>query len=487
MLRLREYQVRGIEQASKRIASGVRRLCLVLPTGGGKTVVASEIIRRAVARGRRVLFLAHRRELLDQTINKLGDAGVHDVGLVLAGERHRYRPHAPVQVASVQTLVRRVMPPADLVFVDEAHHSNAGTYEKILANYERSSILGLTATPVRDDGRGLNEQFDECLVVSTPRELIAEGHLAKPRVFGARERVDLSKVHSRGGDYIPRELEDAMMKSRLIGDIVQHWIKLAHDRTTVVFATSVAHSQSIVQAFREYGVAAEHLDGNTPADERKAILARLASGVTEVVSNCAVLTEGWDLPRCKCVILARPTQSLSLYLQMAGRGLRPWEGVDPLLLDHGECVDRHGFPQDERDWPSYFSGKKRGANDAAPVKDCPQCFAIVPAAQKICDACGHVFQSEPREGPQQVDDELVERTSVQEQPVDERREWYKAALLDGASRKRKLGWCRHRYNERYGAWPSFPALEREFYPDEAPPDRLTGLPSWLADQLREVG
>lgn len=487
MLKLREYQLRGIEQASKRIAAGARRLCLVLPTGGGKTVVASEIIRRAVARGRRVLFLAHRRELLDQTINKLTDAGVHDVGLVLAGERQRYRPHAPVQVASVQTLVRRVMPPADLVFVDEAHHSNAGSYEKILANYSRASILGLTATPVRDDGRGLVEQFDDCLVVSTPRELIAEGHLAKPRVFGARERADLSKVHTRGGDYVHAELENAMMKSRLIGDVVQHWIKLAHDRTTVVFATSVAHSQSIVQAFRDYGVAAEHLDGTTPADERKAILARLASGVTEVVSNCAVLTEGWDLPRCKCVILARPTQSLSLYLQMAGRGLRPWEGVDPLLLDHGECVDRHGFPQDERDWASYFSGKKRGANDSAPVKDCPSCYAIVPAAAKVCDACGHVFISEPREAPKQVDEELVERTSVQERPVDERRDWYKSVLLDGASRNRKLGWCRHRYNERYAQWPPFHDLEREFYPNDAPPDRLKSVPSWLSEQLREVG
>jgi superfamily II DNA or RNA helicase len=369
VIALRPYQLRGIEQAAHRLASGVRRLCLVLPTGGGKTVVAAEIIRRAVTRGRRVLFLAHRRELLEQTINKLGAAGVHDVGLVLAGAKASYRPHAAVQVASVQTLVRRVMPPADLVFVDEAHHSNAGSYEKILASYPGAKVLGLTATPVRDDGRGLNEQYDEALVVATPRELIAEGHLARPRVFGARERVDLSGVHSRAGDYVPAELERAMMKSRLIGDIVQHWIKLAHDRTTVVFATSVAHSQSIVAAFREHGVAAEHLDGTTPAAERKAILARLASGATEVVSNCAVLTEGWDLPRCKCVILARPTQSLSLFLQMAGRGLRPWEGVDPMLLDHGECVDRHGFPQDERDWASYFSGKKRGANDSAPVKE----------------------------------------------------------------------------------------------------------------------
>ncbi|MBL8684403.1 MAG: DEAD/DEAH box helicase family protein [Myxococcales bacterium] len=487
MLRLREYQLRGIEQASKRLAAGVRRVCLVLPTGGGKTVVASEIIRRAVARGRRVLFLAHRRELLDQTLNKLHDAGVHDVGLVLAGERQRYRPHAPVQVASVQTLVRRVMPPAELVFIDEAHHANAGSYEKILANYPGAKVLGLTATPVRDDGRGLVEQFDEALVIATPRELIAEGHLAKPRVFGARERVDLSGVHSRGGDYVPHELEREMMKSRLIGDIVEHWIRLAHDRTTVVFATSVAHSQKIVEAFRAQGVIAEHLDGTTPMDERRAILARLASGATEVVSNCAVLTEGWDLPRCKCVILARPTQSLSLYLQMAGRGLRPWEGIDPMLLDHGECVDRHGFPQDERDWPSYFAGKKRGANDSAPVKDCPSCYAIVPAAQKVCDACGHVFVTEPRDGPVQVDDELVERTSAQERPVDERRAWYAQTLAEGARSLKKLGWCRHRFSERYGHWPAFHELEREYYPREAPPDKLQGVPSWLADQLREVG
>jgi superfamily II DNA or RNA helicase len=477
-LALRPYQSEGIERA-RAAAVTHRKLCLVLPTGGGKTVIAAAIIAGAVSRGKKVLFLAHRRELINQTCNKLRDAGVANYGVILAQDNRNF-PLAPVQVASVQTLVRRVFPPADLVFIDEAQHSNATSYQKIIDAYPSAKILGLTATPVRDDGRGLSECYDAMEVIASPRDLIDGGYLAEPRVFSSREALDLSNVTKRGGDYSKDELATTMDRPRLVGDIVQHWIKLAHDRSTVVFAVSVKHSQSIVAAFREFGVNAEHLDGETPVDEREAILARLASGETEVVSNCGVLTEGWDLPRCKCVILARPTQSLSLYIQMGGRGLRPYNGITPIILDHGECVKRHGLPHQTRDWEGYFSAKKRkSTGESVSVKNCPTCFAMLQNTVKTCPECGYIFAASSRSEVEQVDESLVEIRDDFEQ----QREGYRSILKTAARGGMQLGFARHRYRERFGDWPSFPGyreLEIERYPLTR---KLEGLPSWLSEQL----
>jgi superfamily II DNA or RNA helicase len=308
---LRPYHQRALDALR---AVWQRNPVLVAPTGSGKTTIAAHLVAGAVGRGRRVLFLAHRKELIDQAaVRFLGY--VPDVGIVKAGITPT--PAARVQVASVQTLVNRTPPPADVVVIDECHHATAATYQTILGWYPTACRVGLTATPFRTDGTGLGSAgFGDLVVAATPQELIDEGSLLEPRVFEAVETPDLKGVRTTGGDFAPGELALRVDTPKLIGDIVEAWKTYAADRLTVVFACTVAHSRHIVEQF---GDIAAHLDGTTPADERDAILERFAAGDIRIVSNYGVLTEGWDVPAAGACVLARPTKSLGLFLQMAGQ------------------------------------------------------------------------------------------------------------------------------------------------------------------------
>lgn len=422
-VQLRTYQAEGVE-AARDLARTYKRICLVLPTGGGKTVVAAHVITRALAKSKRSLFLAHRREIVAQSWAKLLDAGVpfERLGVIMGNGRitnpadgleiDARNPNALVQVASVQTLSKRARPPADLVFVDECHHADADTWSELLGHYRDrgATILGLTATPARPNGRGLEDQFDVLHVIAKVSDLMAGGHLVEPEIYSV-PAPDLRGVAVTNGDYSLEDLGEVMGRGELVGGLVAHWQKLAAGRTTVVFATTVEHSQSITTAFTAAGVKAEHLDGKMPTDARDAVLARLASGETRVVSNCGVLTEGWDLPRCKCVMLARPTKSLVLYLQMVGRGLRPWEDVPALLLDHAGCVKRHGLPQTDRAWTLEGRpprAKVAEGEEGDPTLKACKCGRIVPRGLLVCPACGFVWPvAETVTVPRETEEQLV--------------------------------------------------------------------------------
>jgi len=385
---LRLYQVACIAAIRAAIRAGHRRILLTVPTGGGKTLIAASMILSALGKGKRCLFVMHRKELIDQTVAALARLGITSVGVIRAGDRRRDSSQ-PIQVASIQTISRRTQQEYDLVFVDEAHRSNAATYtEHVFKRHSKAVIIGLSATPCRADGRPLGTHFDELIVGARYSELIAGGHIAAPLVYSTPVLPDLSTVRTVSGDYNREDLEKAMNRGALIGDLFTQWSKHPRART-VVFAVGVAHSLAIVERFRAEGVAAEHLDGNTPEAERTAILQRLASGKTTLVSNVGVLCEGWDLPSCKRLILARPTKSLGLYMQMAGRILRPWEGESPIITDHGGNVDRHGLPHEDREW-SLTKKQKKGSG-AQPVKACPTCFAFIAAVARNCPHCGRVF------------------------------------------------------------------------------------------------
>ena len=447
---LRPYQLDAIDRVRACIRGGVRRVLIVLPTGGGKTLIASHIIASAVGRGSRVLFLAHRRELVNQAYRKLLDQGLaaSQVGVLMASDPRR-RPAAPVQVASVDTIRNRAKPAADIVFVDEAHRATAKSYQSVAAEYPKAIHLGLTATPYRADGKGLKDAYDDLVVVASPRELIGQGYLVEPRVFTVPQSAmpDLSCVRVKGGDYDESALAEAVDRSALVGNIVEHWQRHAQGLRTVVFAVSVAHSKHIVERFQSVGVAAEHLDGTTPTAERDAILARLEAGTTQVVGSCGVLSEGWDQPSVKCAVLARPTKSTGLYLQQAGRILRPWEGVRAIILDHGGCALEHGLPQDSREF--CLDPPKKVKRQTGPLsKICPECQAVLPIATRVCPECGAELVVIPL--PQESTDSLVEMpTSLLEQ---QRMVW---ALYCGEAREKGYapGWVFHRFRERFGCPP----------------------------------
>lgn len=467
----RPYQVEGIEAARSLLAE-VRRVLLVLATGGGKTIIAVLVALGALKKGKRVLFVGPRREIVGQAFWKLVEAGIPelDCGVIMARgviphavTRQPYnarRPMAPVQVASVQTLSHRRLPPADVVFVDEAHHATSETWAKVIAHYAEAGavVVGLTATPCRADGAGLGKWFDRLHVIASFEQLAADGYLVVPRVFTTPRAPDLSKVKlTKAGDYNPEQLAEAMNTRGLVGDVVDHWKRHAEGRTTVVFAASVEHSRDLCEAFRAAGVVADHVDANTEESERDAALTRLARGESTVLCNMGICTEGWDLPRCKCVVLARPTKSLSLYLQMCGRGLRPWQSTTALLLDHAGAVHEHGFPSDPREWSLDGKMKRKGAPS---VRTCPKCYAALPGGTLACPECGHVFEVEAREGPSHVDGQLLEAEAKVRPSMDEKVAFYGEVVVKAVARARSVGWARHRFREKFGGWPVGPRLKQ---------------------------
>lgn len=412
-MELREYQRETIERAREITRRGVKRLVIVAPTGAGKTVIGARLVFSALQRGRRAIFVAHRRELITQTYRKLIESGVDEANIgVLMGDDGRTRAEAPIQVVSIATYVRRAPPHADLVLIDECHRSLSPSYVSLIEHYSShgARVVGLTATPFRANGSGLSEVYEELLLVARPQQLIDQGFLVAPRVWSGGS-PDLSGVHTRGGDYVEHELQAAMNRRCLVGGIVEHWQRLAEGRRTVAFASGVEHSRAIVAAFSAAGVPAEHLDGETPTLERDAILERLERGETLVVSNCGVLCEGWDMPACKALILARPTKSLGLYLQQAGRVLRPWNDVRPIILDHAGNALRHGLPQADRAYS--LEGAKH--EESPQARECPECSAVIAPGAQQCLECGFELERPRRELDTRIDapGELRELSSRQ--------------------------------------------------------------------------
>jgi DNA repair protein RadD len=467
---LRPYQLEAVERVRAAMRGGQRRVLFVLPTGGGKTCVASHVVQLALVKGSRVLFVAHRMELIDQAVRTLEDCGVEDIGVMRANDP-RTRPGARVQVASIQTLARRAKPPADLVIVDEAHRSAAASYVRhVFDSYK--TVLGLTATPARQDGKPLGTLFGALILGARYSELLASGHIVAPKVY-ALPAPDLSRVKTRAGDYEQEALARACNTDELNGQVVETWLRLALGRRTVVFCVSIAHSIDLLSRFVMSAVKAEHLDGTTPEDERRGILARLASGATTVVCNVGVLCEGWDMPSCKCLVLARPTRSLVLYMQMAGRILRPYGTESPVILDHAGAVDAHGFPHMDRDW----SLSDRVHRVAAPpsARMCPRCGASWPAGIPSCPACEYVTRERVLV-PDETEAELVERHMPT--PDEEWDKWVATARRKGYA----PGWAYHRHEETFGRAPSreqWREIKRAFADDEAWQDknRARGLTS----------
>lgn len=362
---LRPYQLNKVAEARAMMGSGKKSICLVSPCGSGKTVIAAHIILSALSKCRRVLFLAHRRELINQCADKLKALGVLDYNVILPRHPQSNNPTSQMHIASIQTLIRREYPKADLIIVDECHHAVGRQYQSLLSNYPNSYVLGLTATPERLDGKGLDDIFQDLLEVATVPQLIEQGFLVKPTCLSPsiemaeKIKESLSGLKIRGGDYDEGELGDAMDNKVLIGDIIEHWKEWAFGQKTIVFAASILHSQHIVEQFTNAGIAAAHIDGKMGTKERERILSAWRTPALDVVSNCQILTEGFDYPELSCCIQARPTKSLALHLQMVGRIMRVANGKNgAIILDHAGNILEHGVPHAERIWDLKGSAKK---------------------------------------------------------------------------------------------------------------------------------
>lgn len=413
-----KHQTESVLKIRRAFARGVRRVLFVLPTGGGKTTVACRTIQKERKSKRRVLILVDSRELVHQwfaTLVKLG-FDESELGTILSGDE-RANPSAPIQIATIQTLTRRLKsrPKADLVLVDEAHIAAADTYRRVAKLYAKSLFLGLTATPWRLDGQGLRDAFDEMICGPSTIDLISEGILERPDVYTVSKDMvtELVKgVRVVKGDYDKGELGRRCSTRKIVGDTVKHWLRHGVGVATVVYAVTVAHGHKLASAFKtgmrqsKLKVAVEELYGNTPKSKREEILRRMESGERMIVVTVAVLIKGWDCLPAKCCVMARPTRSLTLWLQILGRFLRPYRGIRPVILDHAGNAHSLGLPQQAREWSlDGHKGKGRGSKGGDSfIRYCSECGHANELHQETCVKCGTTLIVE-RE-PEQVEGKL---------------------------------------------------------------------------------
>jgi DNA repair protein RadD len=452
---LRPQQTDFIAKINSAIASGSRRIIGQAPTGFGKTIVAAAMIREAFERRPRVIFTVPAVSLIDQTLEKFYAEGIRDVGVIQA--QHGMTNWArPVQVASVQTLMRREIPDADLVMIDEAHRW-FDFYAEWMAKPEWADVpfVGLTATPWT---RGLGRYYDTLVIGSTTAELIEAGHLSKFRVF-APASPDLSDVRTVAGDYHENDLGKVMNTEALVADVVDTWLERGQRRPTLCFAVDRLHAKHLQEKFQAAGVAAGYIDAYTDRLERLAIARRFHRGEIKVVCNVGCLTTGidWDV---RCIILARPTKSEMLFVQMIGRGLRTADGKDDcLILDHSDNHIRLGFVTDIHH-DELDDGKPRGKAEpkdtAALPKKCPKCAFLKPPKLLMCPCCG--FKPEPKCTVVNREGELIEftdrRTVAAISEAKDKVRFYQEVKCYAVNRGYKPGWVGFKFKEKFGHWPN---------------------------------
>jgi DNA repair protein RadD len=448
------HQVAALDMLRQSIRQGKWRPMLQAPTGFGKTMLAAAVVDRARAKGKRVLFTVPALSLVDQTIHAFWNEGIRDIG-VIQGNHAMTDWSRPVQIASVQTLQRRDrLPEADVVLIDEAHRWHT-PYERWLTDpaWKAKPIIGLSATPWT---RGLGRYYDDLIIAATTAELIETGYLTPFRVF-APSHPDLTGVRTMAGDYHEGDLGEAMNKGPLVADVVETWLRRAQNRSTFVFAVDRAHAKHLQALFEEAGVTTGYIDAHTPVKEREEIRQGFHDGEFRVVCNVGCLTTGidWDV---RCIVLARPTKSEILFVQIIGRGLRPAECKDDLLiLDHSDTTLRLGFVTDIHH-DTLDDGGARANGKVSRVrlpKECPNCAFLKPPHVALCPACG--FKAEMVSRVSAADGELIEVTGRRKRgdaTPEEKAAFYSQLKGYAEQRGYKPGWARNKFREKYGVWPN---------------------------------
>lgn len=349
-IELREYQNDFIKDLRGQFQK-YNRVCGVAPCGAGKTIVAGWIIRNNSAKGQRSIFMVHRKELIEQTSAAFTALGIEH-GIISA--QCPPQLELPVQIASVQTLTRRLnkIPKPDFIICDECHHILANTYMKIVEAFPDAKLLGLTATPQRMGGVRLGKVFDSLVETLSVNELIEMGNLTPFKYF-ATANFKLKNVRTKFGEYVQSDLSRFMQQATITGDIVRDYQTYAHGLQAICYCVDVAHSKRVAREFNLRGVKACHVDGDTPKAKRAALVEDFRQKKIQVMCNVELFGEGFDVPNCQAVILARPTKSLTLYIQQSLRALRP-DPNDPnkiaRIIDHVNNVSRHGLPNENHHW-----------------------------------------------------------------------------------------------------------------------------------------
>lgn len=391
MSALRPYQQELVNSVYTDWNSGYKAPCIVLPCGGGKSVIIAEIAKQFTENFKNVLFIVHRKELCEQIASTFVRWGVN----------MEY-----CQIGMVQTLCRRLdrLKKLSLIITDENHHSKAVSYRKIYDYFSDVPRVGVTATPIRLDGSGLKDVNDKLIIGVTAKWLIENKHLAPYDYYAPPIQNQKSKFHTRNGDFITSDILAFYDKPTIYGDIVKHYKKLAYGKQAIAYCAAITQSEKLCEEFKANEISACHIDAKTPKAERTEIIEDFRRGKIKILSNVDLISEGFDVPDCEVSILARPTKSLTLYIQQAMRCMRYKQGKRAIIIDHTDNWERFGLPDDDRDWT--LEGRKKQKTDSeAPVKTCCQCFSVVPASARECPHCGFKFEVKGRQ--EQKNTELV--------------------------------------------------------------------------------
>jgi len=446
------HQDRALDMLRTSIRLGKKRPMLQLGTGGGKTRIAGAVVSGARGKGNRALFIVDAISLIDQTVQSFYDLGLHDIG-VIQSDHAMTDWSKPIQIASVQTLQRRGLPEADLAFIDEAHVRNQWLEAELQkGSWPTRPVIGLSATPW---AKGLGLIYDDLLIPITMRELIDQGRLLDFRVF-APSHPDLKGVQTTGGDFNGAQLGDRM--DGLTADIVDTWIKLGEGRPTLCYCVDRAHAKKVQERFLSVGIPAEYIDMNTDGFERAKIQRRLEAGETKVVCNIATLTKGIDW-KIGCIIVARPTKSKMLHVQIMGRVIRANSGYpDGLVLDHSDNCLRLGLPPEMSNPPlcTAKKGEKKKAGHEDPLpKECGACGFLKPPKIRECPVCK--FTPERTSDIEEDDGELVQISGAKSLPKpkpDEKRQFFAEMLGYAASKGKSHSYALAVFKDRYKEWPA---------------------------------
>jgi len=480
-MELYPFQRELIRKLYDRIKKGDRRILLYAPTGAGKTVMVASVIRDARSRGRQILFLVHRNELVAQTVDTLGRFGI-EAGVIKAG----WTPDEskPVQVASIQTLASRGCPSLDIVFIDECHTTSYYKACRELLDQHPGLVIGVSATPWRTRKQeGLSQYYHTMVSAPTPKALIEMGFLVPPRTYGYNNTIDLKQVRTRAGEFAIEDLDVVCNTPDVILKIVEEYRRLASDRTCICFAVNVEHARNLALAFNAYGIPADHIEAATHPMARSEKYQALDRGELKVLSSVGVLTEGFDVRSVKSIILARPTKSMALHFQMIGRGLRTCPEVgkeDCLILDFANNTERHGMvqmlDQVEMDTPLESDG-------VALTKSCPACFTVVPLDVMVCPQCGYAFPLFEGEGEKKERlEDLVELL-----PPDEKKK--RQAFIKYARYAYENGqspnWASHMFKRKFLKWPAPVHRFRAVFGEESGLENQEAYLQYLIGSQRE--
>lgn len=366
---LRDYQTEMISKLRKSWAAGHRKPCLVAPCGAGKTIISAEMAKRATDAGNSVLFLVHRKELVEQTQKAFDNYGV-DPFLC--------------KVGMIQTLSRKLDYEPKLIIIDENHHCYAKSYLKLMDKCKNSYFIGLTATPQRLNGDGLGKVNDD-LILGPTVEYLIENSFLSPFKYFSHVSADTSKLQVQKGEFIASQVDNLMSQDYIYGNAVKNYMDYGLDKT-IVYSSSIKNSEAVAETFRNTGINAAHIDGETPKKQRSEIIQAFRDGYIKVLCNVDLISEGFDVPDCDSCILLRPTMSLTLHIQQSMRCMRFKEGKTATIIDQVENFKRHGLPDTPREWTLEY--KNRKDKSKAKVKECDNCHSVWNVSVLVCKKCG---------------------------------------------------------------------------------------------------